>query len=92
MRSFVRSAAAAATAVLALGIVTAAQAAPKAGGKCVQAGGTADMITEDLARFMANAALNNQMKAAGLKPSGPAKVVCKPGYPINCTATQRACK
>lgn len=63
-----------------------------AAGKCVNAGGTADMVTEDLARFMANAALNNQMKAEGLKPSGPVKVTCKPGVPVNCTARQRACK
>lgn len=63
-----------------------------AAGKCVNAGGTADMLTEDLARFMANAALNNQMKAQGLKPAGPVKMVCKSGYPVNCTARQRACK
>ena len=50
------------------------------------------MITEDLARFMANAALNNSMKAQGLKGTGPVSVTCKSGYPINCTAKQRACK
>ena len=42
-----------------------------AAGSCVMAGGTADMITEDLARFMANAALNNSMKAAGLEGHRP---------------------
>lgn len=61
-------------------------------GKCVNAGGTADMLTEDLAKFMANAALNNQMKAEGLKPAGPVKMTCKAGVPVNCTARQRACK
>ena len=90
MKTILKSAAlAAALLTLAAG----AQAAGKAtAGKCVMAGGTADMITEDLARFMANAALGNQMKAAGLKPSGPVNMVCKPGYPVNCTAKQRACK
>jgi hypothetical protein len=63
-----------------------------AAGSCVMAGGTADMITEDLARFMANAALNNSMKAQGLKGTGRVSVKCKSGYPINCTAKQRACK
>ena len=60
--------------------------------KCVKAGGTADMITEDLARFMANAALENQIKANGWKGVGPVSMSCKAGAPINCTATQKACK
>lgn len=80
------------SAALAAVVMVAAAGSASAAGKCVNAGGTADMVTEDLARFMANAALNNQMKAEGLKPSGPVKVTCKPGIPVNCTARQRACK
>lgn len=60
--------------------------------QCVKAGGQADMITEDLARFMANAALNNSIKAQGLKGVGPVSVTCGPGVPINCKAFQKACK
>lgn len=86
MKLVLKSAALAAVAMLAFA------GAANAAGKCVNAGGTADMVTEDLARFMANAALNNQMKAEGLKPSGPVKVTCKAGVPVNCTARQRACK
>jgi hypothetical protein len=50
------------------------------------------LVTEDLARFMANAALNNSIKGMGAKGVGPVKMVCKSGVPINCTATQKACK
>lgn len=78
-------------AAIALAAVAIAGSA-SAAGKCVTAGGTADMITEDLARFMANAALNNSMKAQGLKGAGPVSMTCKSGYPVNCTAKQRACK
>lgn len=96
--SKIRFAAVAAAALVSLAAAASAHAAPAApapkakGSKCVMAGGTADMLTEDMARFMANAALNNQMKAEGLKGAGPVKMVCKSGYPVNCTAKQRACK
>ncbi len=63
----------------------------EAKGRCVMAGGTADMVTEDLAKFMANAALQNSIKAHGWKAVGPVKMSCKPGVPVNCTAKQRAC-
>lgn len=63
----------------------------EAKGRCVTAGGTADMVTEDLAKFMANAALQNSIKAHGWKAVGPVKMSCKPGIPVNCTAKQRAC-
>ena len=59
---------------------------------CVLAGGEATMITEDLARFMANAALNNSIKGMGATASGVAKVECKPGALNYCIARQRACK
>ena len=62
-----------------------------ASAKCVKAGGQADMVTEDLAKFMANAALNNSIKAQGLKGVGPVNMKCGPGVPINCKATQKAC-
>lgn len=75
------------------GAVAAALAfgAGAASAKCVKAGGQADMITEDLARFMANAALNNSIKAQGLKGVGPVSMKCGPGVPINCKAFQKAC-
>lgn len=63
-----------------------------AAGKCVKAGGQADMVTEDLARFMANAALQNSIKGMGAKPVGPVAMKCGPGVPVNCKATQKACK
>lgn len=72
---------------LSLGAGTAAAA-----GKCVKAGGQADMVTEDLARFMANAALQNSIKGMGAKPVGPVSMKCGPGVPVNCKATQKACK
>ena len=64
-----------------------------AAGKCVLAGGEATMVTGDLARFMANAALNNSIKGMGAKASGAATVKCTDGFAsVYCKATQRACK
>lgn len=60
-------------------------------GKCVLAGGEATMVTEDLAKFMANAALNNQIKANNWKPSGAVKMTCKAAVGTHCVARQRAC-
>lgn len=61
--------------------------------KCVMAGGEATMITGDLARFMANAALNNSIKGMNAKGVGAAKVTCKDGLAsVYCLAKQRACK
>jgi hypothetical protein len=60
---------------------------------CVLAGGEATMVTEDLARFMANAALNNSIKGMGATASGTAKVECKPAALLSyCIARQKACK
>ena len=62
-------------------------------GKCFMAGGEATMLTEGLARFMANAALNNSIKGANAKATGTAKVTCKDGVAsVYCIAQQRACK
>ncbi|MDX2288106.1 MAG: hypothetical protein NW217_04715 [Hyphomicrobiaceae bacterium] len=60
---------------------------------CVKAGGEATMLTEDLAKFMANAALNNQIKANGWTPSGDVKMTCTGAtLGTHCVAQQKACK
>ncbi|MDX2257824.1 MAG: hypothetical protein NW205_02805 [Hyphomicrobiaceae bacterium] len=60
---------------------------------CVKAGGEATMVTEDLAKFMATAALNNQIKDGGFKPAGEAKMTCTSSLlGTHCIAQQRACK
>lgn len=64
----------------------------EAAAKCVVAGGSADMITRDLAEFMAKAALGNSIKGMGAKPVGPVKLTCKSGFPVHCLAKQKACK
>lgn len=80
------------TAALAAGLLLAlAASGAEAKGKCVMAGGTADMATEGLAKFMAEAALKNSIKDHGWKAVGPVKMTCKAGLPVNCTARQRAC-
>lgn len=63
-----------------------------ASAKCVSAGGEATMITEDLAKFMAGAALKNSMAAHGWKPSGEVRMKCDSagGLP-HCVAKQKAC-
>ncbi|MEQ8825026.1 MAG: hypothetical protein RIC14_11695 [Filomicrobium sp.] len=62
-------------------------------GSCVKAGGQATMLTEDLAKFMAKAALNNQMKNNGFKPAGRLTLKCQPAaLGTYCVAHQRACK
>lgn len=62
-------------------------------GTCVKAGGEATMITEDLAKFMANAALNNQISANSWKPAGQVAMTCSPSaFGVHCIARQRACK
>ncbi len=62
------------------------------GGKCVIAGGEATMVTQDLAKFMAGAALKNSMAAHGWAPHGPVRMKCDTpmGLP-HCMARQRAC-
>ena len=67
-------------------------AAKKSPGKCVVAGGSANMITRDLAEFMAKAALGNSIKGMGAKPVGEIKLTCKDGVPVYCLAKQKACK
>jgi hypothetical protein len=77
--------------VAAIAALTAAAPAVHAKGKCVLAGGEATMVTEDLAKFMATAALNNQIKANNWKPSGAVKMTCKSTVGTHCVARQRAC-
>ena len=59
--------------------------------KCVRAGGSANMITRDLAEFMAKAALKNSIAGMGKKPVGPIKLTCKDSAPVYCLARQKAC-
>lgn len=66
---------------------------PAAAKSCVLAGGEATMVTDALARFMANAALENSIKGKGLKAAGPVKMTCTPGFAnTHCIARQKACK
>ena len=75
-----------------LGTAGVAQAAD-AKSKCVLAGGEANMITQDLAEFMAKAALKNSINGMGAKPSGDVKLKCKQNGALQyCKAEQRACK
>jgi hypothetical protein len=90
--SFTKPAAIVAVAALAATAIASGALAQKKG-NCVLAGGEATMVTEDLARFMANAALKNSISGMGAKAAGQAKVTCK-GAALGtyCIARQRACK
>ena len=80
-------------ATLAVALVAVAGNAQAAkGSKCVMAGGEATMVTEDLAKFMAGAALKNAMAAHNWTPHGAVKVTCDAasGLP-HCLARQKAC-
>lgn len=79
--------------VLSATALVAPVAAQQKKGGCFLAGGEATMVTEDLAKFMANAALNNSIKGAGAKAAGAAKMTCKSAaVGTHCLAQQRACK
>ena len=85
-------AAIAACALAATAAIPAANAQEKKG-RCFLAGGEATMVTTDLAKFMANAALNNSIKGASATASGAPKMTCKDGVAsVYCIAQQRACK
>jgi hypothetical protein len=64
----------------------------QAAGKCVIAGGSANMITKDLSVFMAKAALGNSIKGMGATAAGPIKLTCNESFPVYCLAKQKACK
>lgn len=88
MTGFMRIAALGAVAAgLALSMTTASYAK-----SCVKAGGTATMVTEDLAKFMAEAALKNSISGMGAKAEGKMVMTCKAEGLTTCTAHQRACK
>lgn len=60
---------------------------------CVRAGGEATMITEDLAKFMAEAALKNSISGMGAKPVGKISLNCSMNMGMSsCVAKQKACK
>ena len=84
---------AAATLLLAVAALPSAATAAAKPMSCVRAGGTATSPTEGIARFMANAALENSIKGQGRKQIGAATVKCD-GQIIgaSCTATAKACK
>ena len=79
-----------AAAFLAVGMMSVKAAARS---HCVRAGGEATMITEDLAKFMAQAALKNSISGMGAKPAGPINLKCTTGSGLPyCIARQKACK
>ncbi|MGD9804484.1 MAG: hypothetical protein AB7E80_13890 [Hyphomicrobiaceae bacterium] len=81
-----------ATTIALTGLLAPLAATPAAAG-CVLAGGEATMITSDLAKFMANAALKNSIAGMGAKPAGKIKMTCKDSVAsTHCIARQRACK
>jgi len=54
--------------------------------------GSADMVTTDLAKFMANAALKNAIADKGLKPSGSITLTCREDtFTTYCKASRPAC-
>ncbi|MGQ0671925.1 MAG: hypothetical protein ACT4N2_03465 [Hyphomicrobium sp.] len=70
--------------------LTAGAAGSHAG--CRTVAGSADMVTTDLAKFMANAALKNAIAAHGLKPSGAISMKCREDtFTTYCKATRQAC-
>jgi hypothetical protein len=73
-------------------VATGSAQANHKGGKCSMAGGEATMVTEDLAKYMAGAALKNSIAAHGWTAHGAAKVKCDTaaGLP-HCLAKQKAC-
>lgn len=81
-------------AIAALSLTTTAFVMPAAAqSKCATYGGEATMVTEDLAKFMANAALKNSITGANAKASGAVKMDCKAAtLSTYCKATQKACK
>lgn len=80
--------------LIASGLMSFSFAAPAAAAKsCVLAGGSATMITADLAKFMAEAALKNSIKGKGMTAAGPVKLTCTSNIASTyCLARQRACK
>ena len=78
-------------AVVAVAALAPATADAKA--KCVMAGGTATGLTQDVAKTLATAALNNSISSYGGKAAGKVAMKCDANVLMStCTAKQRACK
>lgn len=76
---------------LAIGAMTVSPVLAK-GGKCVMAGGEATMVTEDLAKFMSEAALKNSIAAHNWKASGAITTKCdSPNGLPHCMSKRKAC-
>ncbi len=59
---------------------------------CRKVVGSADMVTRDLAKFMANAALKNAIEAKGLRPAGEVTLNCRDDtFTTYCKASRPAC-
>jgi hypothetical protein len=84
-------------ALVRIGIIVVAaglgMASTEASARCVLAGGQATMVTVDLAKYMANAALKNSLAAHGWHARGPVRMRCdKSGVGLpHCLARQKAC-
>ena len=82
--------------ILALGAIFAVSAlvsATEAEARCLKAGGTATGLTQDIAKTMATAALNQSISGHGGKASGKVAMKCDANMLMStCTATQRVCK
>jgi hypothetical protein len=75
-------------ATLSLAVSTASQAA-----ECKLYGGIGNGLTEDLAKFMADAAVKNVIENNGMKPTGEIKHTCKAAtIGSECTARMQGCK
>jgi hypothetical protein len=78
------------TSILSLAAVVLCGQAAQAG--CRTVVGSADMVTRDLAEFMANAALKNAIAAKNLKPSGKVTLTCRDdAVTTYCKASRPAC-
>lgn len=79
--------------VIAVAALSTADAASAKSKTCILAGGEATMVTLDLAKFMAEAALKNSIAGKGYEAAGPIKLTCKDPSPLSyCLAERRACK
>lgn len=68
-------------------------AASVAHAECRTVAGSADMITRDLAKFMAEAALKNAIADKGMKAAGPINMTCRDDTVTTyCKATRQACR
>ena len=82
-----------AIAAFALGAIALSGSQAAAKPSCVLAGGEATMVTGDLAKFMAEAALKNSISGMGAKPAGTIALTCNAQFASTyCIARQRACK